>query len=70
MVPSAKVMQAVVDEVAETGEKLPKEQLLEVFKRFGPPIVPVLAKAITAKAKNKAFLAQALKAAGSARARA
>jgi hypothetical protein len=70
LIPSAKVMQAVVDEIAETGEKLPKEQLLEVFKRFGPQIVPLLAKAITAKAKNKAFLAQALKAAGSARARA
>lgn len=60
LVRTPKVMETVVDTVAETDEKMPTDLVIEILGGFGPAIAPFLEKAIAQKPRNQALLEKAL----------
>ncbi|MBA3459194.1 MAG: hypothetical protein H0T46_04480 [Deltaproteobacteria bacterium] len=60
VVRTPKVMKKVVETVAETNEKMPTDQVVEILGGFGPSIAPILEQAIAKKPPNQALLKKAL----------
>lgn len=60
LVRTPKVMETVVETVAETDEKMPTDQVIEILGGFGPAIAPLLQKALAQKPRNQALLKKAL----------